>query len=186
MTGEILRAVLEETCLWSRPAFYGDHQTALFNGAGGAPPTVLSGIIRTRPTSFFLCTSIAVSLTDQTRLSSADGLTALWAPYNNPFPFTLTNQATGKPYNIGKGLGAGAGGGMPVNLFTNYPVSPIALPTYIYLPPQQFLEYSLSVTQITVSGGQAVPADQDTIQVDVLLQGIEYQMPGGSTFGQAA
>jgi hypothetical protein len=179
--GEITRAVLEQSCLWSRPAFYGDHQTLTFTTA--AAPLVFSGSIKTRPTSYFLCTAINVGLIDQTNVRV--GTTSLWTPYNNPYLLTLTNQASGKPYNFGASTPANGPSGVPVACVSSYPVSAVALPTYIYFKPDESVEYSLPVTQQPIAGGGNYPANNDVLTVDVLLIGIEYMM-AGATNGQAA
>jgi hypothetical protein len=188
MSGEILRAVLEDSCLWSRPAWYGDHQLAIAPAkVNGRVRFTMSGLIKTRANTFFLCTSINANVLDLTFPVATGDNQPCFIPRNALFPLTLRRSATHQALNFNS-TGQNA---PPISAVTTYPVSSTALPTYLYFRPEESLEWEIlfdvaqATLPITPSSGQ-LPLPGDHVQADILLQGIEYMMPTGAISGQAA
>lgn len=163
--GEILRAVLEESCQFSRPKFYG----ARLN----IPATLQQGLTRSTVTTFdmfgwFLLTSFYVGGDSGVDLSTNNmgGLAAFAANIQ------LQDLQTGKVFYDS----APSHGGTPGLLVGSYSTSPTELPEYPLFGPGERIRLIYTYTGLLQTGGPFPDF------VDICYSGIEYLMlsPGAA------
>lgn len=162
--GEILRAVMEQSCTWSRVRFY---SARLHVPAGAAVGASFSAITTFDKFGCFLLTSFYVGSTvGGTRFVPAFGLNS----YSHPMQ--LQDLQTGK--NFFKST-AVVGGPVGMNV-ASYASSPVELEEYPLFGPGERIRWVYTV------GPGGVGTDGDF--ADICYSGIEYLMPGGVPDGR--
>jgi hypothetical protein len=164
--GEILRAVLEQSAVFSRPRFYAARLVV-----PAPPPT---GVTRSTVTTFdklgyFLLTSFYVGSTLGGTLGTTGfGLTSF---SNN---MQLQDVQTGKYYYDSHG----SFGGPPGNIVGSFSTSQVELSEYPLFEPGERIRwiYTLNVAGTVLQQNY----------IDICYSGIEFLMPGGPTNGAAS
>jgi hypothetical protein len=155
--GEILRAVLENECVTSRPKFYAGR---IVIPLPANTPKVQSTITTIDKTAWFLMTSFYVGSSGGTGgISGSFGNGLLGFGTN----MTLENVQTRQQYY------PGPGGGPPGLIIAAYQSSPFELTNYILLAPGERIKWTLTEYNI--------PFDVQTSYFDICYAGIEYLMP---------
>jgi hypothetical protein len=166
--GEILRATLEQSCVFSRPKFYGARLVV--------PASTQIGLQRSTVTTFdklgwFLLTSFYVGSTGTGTLgTSGFGLTSFG---NN---MQLQDVQTGKFFYESHPVNKGGPPGVQVGSFAT---SQVELSEYPLFGPGERIRWIYTL-QVFLTGSPG--ADY----ADILYSGIEYLMPGGPSYGQAS
>lgn len=161
--GELLRATLEQSCVWSRPRWYGAR--ILFPSAG-AFPVSRSTTTTFDKTGYFLLTAFYVGMIDVT----AVGPQTNWGLPAGSLNMQLQNSQSGQEYYYNPVSGP-VGGPMAFTL-ASYLASPVELEEYPVFGPGERLKWTLTRTALVSAVGAAIPAD-------ICYAGIEYLMPGG-------
>lgn len=162
--GEILRAVLQDDCIFSRPKFYGA-RLAVPAVLAGAPPGQSQATITTfDKLGWFLLTSFYVGSTIGFTLGSFD-----WGLTSFSQNMALQDLQTGKLFYQSTPTNKG---GPPGLIAASYATSQIELSEYPLFAPGERIKFIYTTNLLTGTG--ASPN-----YVDVLYGGIEYLMPGG-------
>lgn len=154
--GEILRAVLDATAIYSAPAFYSQQIPSVSTGPLARALGRRATVLQCKSDTWFLMTGWS----QDTQLGTAN---PTWESKTFPSTFSVTDMKTSRSYSLGQILHSN--GGYTLN-------NQIYLPSYILWPPASLIGITMDVvTQNPVATINA--------QTFVTLCGIEYQMPPG-------
>lgn len=169
--GEILRAVLEDDCIFSRPKFYGARLVTIATNPGDSPFT-RSTITTFDKLGWFLLTSFYVGSTNG-GTTGGDGFGLTSFSQNIELQDVQTGKFFYKSAPVNKG-------GQPGNIVGSFATSQVELTEYPLFEPGERIKFIYTLNVVSVF---PTPIDY----VDILYSGIEYLMPGGGPLdGQAA
>lgn len=162
--GEILRAVLEDDCIFSRPKFYGARLVGIATNPGDPPGATRSTITTFDKLGWFLLTSFYVGSTGGGTLGTTGaGLTAFGDSME------LQDVQTGKFFYQSRPINIGGPAG---NLVGSFQTSQVELPEYPIFSPGERIKFIWTQNIISVF-------PEGPTYMDILYSGIEYLMPGG-------
>lgn len=155
--GEILRAVCDETCVYSQPAFYVGRVTQFATLGGTRLQVRRQAYIQCKNDTWFLMMGWSQSI----------AIGAATPPYfdtkTDPVAFSVQDGRSGESYSTGQLLHSNAGFNLN-NIIT--------LPEYVLWSPASLIVFSMDVP----SQNTDAAVNDDTW---VTLSGIEYLMPTG-------
>lgn len=157
--GELLRAVLDASCVQSNPSFYAGRVTEV-SALGGAR-------VFSRRQAFLQCKTDTWFLMQGWEIDVAVGATPpLWQTKTFPVQFSIRDAKTGDVFSQDQIQHSNAG--FSLN-------NSITLPEYILWPPASLIGFAMDVPTQNTSATA-------TVDTFVTLYGIEYLMPPGKGY----